>query len=110
MSAFDQHFAVVIDRKDCLTCYETLEEWFFGEVFIVFLEMLLGRGYQLDSGKLVAMGLSGKMRTAGLGTSFVPSLLEPRNDITDESTLCKFRVSIAQMLVWMVGILGHHRV
>jgi len=57
MSVFDcQHIAVTIDQKDCLTCDETLEEWFLGEVFVVFLEMLLGWGYELDSSKLVAVG------------------------------------------------------
>jgi hypothetical protein len=51
-----QHIPVTIDRKDCLTCDETLEKWFLGEIFVVFFEMLFGWGYELNGSKLIAMG------------------------------------------------------
>jgi hypothetical protein len=86
-----QHFALARRLDGGLTGDKTLEKWFVGQVLVMFLEMLFGWGYELDSSKLVAVIESGNNMLSMTQRASVPALFESRNDITDKTTLQAFR-------------------
>ena len=72
------------------TCDEALEERLVGQIFIVLLEVLLGRSDQLDCCKLVtARCVSPNVLLINTDCTMdhLPTLLKARDDVADESTL-----------------------
>jgi len=69
---------------------ETLEEGLLAQVGVVLLEVLLGRGDELDGGELESVrggGVSFRRGFRNLCSFFVPSLLEAADDLADDATL-----------------------
>lgn len=84
------HFGVSYHVESRRTCNETLEERLVGQIFVVLLEVLFGRSHELDCGKLVAancVNVDILSVDAACTTDHLPTLLETRDDVANESTL-----------------------
>lgn len=76
-------FIVGIQR----TSDEALEERLVAQVGIVLLEMLFGRGNELDGGKLVTGSTSTYFAIVNLRPKCIPSPLKAADNFADEATL-----------------------
>lgn len=71
--------------------------------------MLFGWGYKFDGSKLVAVDLLGTVCEAQMGLFPLPSLLKPRHDITNESSLREISSKMPKNAAKGFRILEHHR-